>query len=137
MQVAFSDSATDDAFTRSGGRCECTQSSHAVIRPHGARHPARVKAATPTSARPDTWWEHLRERASNGRIPGEPIMAREPEFEILKNTDGEYYWHLEAAGSRVAAWSGQAYAIKQACVDDLYWVKDNASQIMIYDYTGE
>jgi hypothetical protein len=24
MQVAFSDSAKDDAFTRSGGRCECT-----------------------------------------------------------------------------------------------------------------
>jgi uncharacterized protein YegP (UPF0339 family) len=71
------------------------------------------------------------------RIPREPIMAREPEFKILKNTDGEYYWHLEAAGSRVAAWSGQAYTLKQACVNDLYWIKDNASQIMIYDYTGE
>jgi uncharacterized protein YegP (UPF0339 family) len=71
------------------------------------------------------------------RILGEPIMAREPEFKILKNTDGEYYWHLEAAGGRVVAWSGQAYAIKQACVNDLYWVKDNASQIMIYDCTGE
>jgi uncharacterized protein YegP (UPF0339 family) len=67
----------------------------------------------------------------------EPIMAREPEFKILKNTDGEYYWHLEAAGSRVAARSGHAYAIKQACVNDLYWIKDNASQIMIYDHTGE
>jgi uncharacterized protein YegP (UPF0339 family) len=90
-----------------------------------------------TSARPGTWWEHLRERASNGRISGEPIMAREPEFKILKNTDGEYYWHLEAAGSRVAARSGQAYTIKQACVNEVYWIKDNASQIMIYDYTGE
>jgi uncharacterized protein YegP (UPF0339 family) len=79
----------------------------------------------------------LRERASNGLPPGEPIMAREPEFKILKNTDGEYYWHLEAADGRVVAWSGQAYALKQACVNDLYWVKDNASQIMIYDHTGE
>jgi predicted nicotinamide N-methyase len=42
-----------------------------------------------------------------------------------------------AADSRVAAWSGQAYTIKQACVNDLYWIKDNASRIMIYDCTGE
>ena len=64
-------------------------------------------------------------------------MARELEFKILKNTEGGYYWHLEAADSRVVAWSGQAYAIKQACVSEVYWVKDNASLIMIYDYTGE
>ena len=64
-------------------------------------------------------------------------MAREPEFKILKNTEGEYFWHLEAASSRVVAWSGRAYVIKQACVDDLYWIKDNASQVMIYDCTGE
>ena len=44
-------------------------------------------------------------------------MARELEFKILKNTEGGYYWHLEAADSRVVAWSGQAYAIKQACVN--------------------
>jgi uncharacterized protein YegP (UPF0339 family) len=69
--------------------------------------------------------------------PGSRSWAREPEFKILKNTEGEYYWRLEAAGSRVAAWSGQAYAFKQACVNEVYWVKDNASLIMIYDYTGE
>ena len=63
-----------------------------------------MNAATGTSARPGTWWDHFRERASNGRIPGEPIMAREPEFKILKNTEGEYHWHLEAASSRVVAW---------------------------------
>src|SRR6266566_2661723 len=82
---------------------------------------AGVNTATGTSARSGTWWEHLRERASNGPPPGKPIMAREPEFKILKNTDGEYYWRLEAAGGRVAAWPGQAYAIKQACVNDAYW----------------
>jgi hypothetical protein len=38
--------------------------------------------------------------------PGEPIMAREPEFKIFKSTEGQYYWRLEAAGSRVVAWSG-------------------------------
>jgi uncharacterized protein YegP (UPF0339 family) len=69
-------------------------------------------------------------------------MAREPEFKILKNAEGEYYegecyWHLEAAGGRVAAWSGQAYVVKQACVNDVYWIKDNASQVMIYHRTGE
>jgi uncharacterized protein YegP (UPF0339 family) len=51
-------------------------------------------------------------------------MAREPEFKILKDTSGEYCWRLEAAGGRVAAWSGQAYAIKQVCVNEVYWVKD-------------
>ena len=69
--------------------------------------------------------------------PGEPIMAREPEFKILKNAEGGYYWHLEDASSRVVARSGQAYVIKQSCVSDLYWIKDNASLIMIYDHTGE
>ena len=39
-------------------------------------------------------------------------MAREPEFKILKNAEGEYYWYLEVAGSRVVAWSGRAYTIK-------------------------
>jgi uncharacterized protein YegP (UPF0339 family) len=64
-------------------------------------------------------------------------MAREPEFKILKNAEGEYYWYLEAAGSRVAAWPGRACTIKRSCVHDVYWIKDNASQIMIYDRTGE
>jgi hypothetical protein len=69
MQMAFSDSAKDDAFARWGGRCECARSSHPRIPAScGARHlrPARVNAATGTSARSGTWWEHLRERASNG-----------------------------------------------------------------------
>lgn len=64
-------------------------------------------------------------------------MAREPEFKILKNAEGEYYRYLQAAGSRVAAWSGRAYTSRQSCVHDVYWIKDNASQIMIYDRTGE
>ena len=96
-----------------------------------------MNTATGTSARSGTWWDHLKERASSGPTPAEPIMAREPEFKILKNTDGEYYWCLEAADSRGVARSGQAYIIKQACVNDVYWVKDNASLIMIYDCTGE
>jgi len=64
-------------------------------------------------------------------------MAREPEFKILKNTDGRYYWHLEAANYQLVAWSGQNYASKQSCADELHWIKDNASSIMIYDCTGE
>jgi uncharacterized protein YegP (UPF0339 family) len=58
-------------------------------------------------------------------------MAREPEFKILKNTEGEYYWHLEAADSRVVAWSGQAYVIKQACVNDL--LLDQGQRIADHD----
>jgi hypothetical protein len=54
-----------------GWPLRCTRSSHPVIPAWWrVRHQARVKAATGTSARPGTWWEHLRERASNGRIPG-------------------------------------------------------------------
>jgi hypothetical protein len=70
MQVAFPDSAKDDAFTRSDGRCECTRGSRPVI-PASWRAPpgAGVNAATGTSARSGTWWDHLRKRASNGRIP--------------------------------------------------------------------
>ena len=64
-------------------------------------------------------------------------MAGEPEFKLLRNAEGEYYWYLEAAGGRVVAWSGRAYTIKQSSVNDVYWIKDNASQIMIYDRTGE
>ena len=60
----------DDAFTRSGGRCECTRGSRLVI-PASWRAPpgAGVNAATGTSARSGTWWDHRRKRASNGRIP--------------------------------------------------------------------
>src|SRR5262249_60855343 len=62
--------------------------------------------------------------------PREPIMAREPEFKILKNTEGEYFWHLEAASSRVVAWSGRGYVVQEACLDDVYWITGNASQGM-------
>lgn len=107
------------------------------LRRHRHARLAGVSAATGIPARPRIWWDHLRERASSGPAPREPIMAREPEFKILKNTEGGYYWHLEAASSRVVAWSGQAYVIKQACVDDVHGIKDRASQVMIYDCTGE
>jgi len=64
-------------------------------------------------------------------------VAREPEFKVLKNTDGRYYWHLEAASDLLVAWAAQTHASKQSCVDELFWIKQNASVIMIYDYTGE
>jgi uncharacterized protein YegP (UPF0339 family) len=96
-----------------------------------------MNAATRSSARPGAWWDHLRERRPTAGSREERIMAGEPEFKILKNADGRYYWHLDAAGNRIVAWSGQNYASKQSCADELYWVKDNASLIMIYDYTGE
>jgi hypothetical protein len=74
MQIAFPDSANGGAFTRPGGRCECTRGSHPLI-PASWRHApppagAGVNKATGTSARPGTWWDHLRERASNGLPPG-------------------------------------------------------------------
>ena len=42
-----------------------------------------------------------------------------------------------AADYQLVAWSGQDYASKQSCADELHWIKDNASLIMIYDCTGE
>ena len=64
-------------------------------------------------------------------------MTQEIEFRVLRFGDGTYHWHLEAADHRVFAWSGRAYESKQACVNELYWIRDNAAAIPVYDYTGE
>lgn len=55
-------------------------------------------------------------------------MARVPEFKILRDRDGNYYWHLEAASNRIVAWSAQGYVSKQSCVDELYWIPVIAGQ---------
>jgi uncharacterized protein YegP (UPF0339 family) len=64
-------------------------------------------------------------------------MERAAEFKVLKNQDGNYYWHLEIGGNRLVAWSGHVYASKELCVDDLHWIRGNAPAIPAWDYTGE
>lgn len=64
-------------------------------------------------------------------------MAQQAQFKVLKNQDGRYYWHLEAANYQLVAWSGQNYASKQSCADEVCWIRDNASSMVIFDCTGE
>ena len=64
-------------------------------------------------------------------------QARQPEFRILKDRTGRYYWHLQGASSRIVASSGQTYESKYSCERDLNWLQASAGLIMVYDYTGE
>lgn len=65
------------------------------------------------------------------------IVTSQAEFKIRKDKDGKYSWHLQAANNRIVCWSGQGYLSKQACVNELYWIKENAAGIPVLDYTGE
>jgi uncharacterized protein YegP (UPF0339 family) len=65
------------------------------------------------------------------------IVASQAEFKVRKDKDGKYSWHLQAANNRIVCWSGQGYLSKQACVNELYWIKENAADIPVFDYTGE
>ncbi len=64
-------------------------------------------------------------------------QAKQPEFKILKDRHGRYYWCLHGASSRVFGSSGQTYESKYSCEQDLNWLRGNANLIMVYDYTGE
>jgi uncharacterized protein YegP (UPF0339 family) len=64
-------------------------------------------------------------------------VASQAEFKILKDKDGKYSWHLQAANNRIVCWSGQGYESKQSCVSELYSIRQNAASIPVYDYTGE
>jgi len=64
-------------------------------------------------------------------------VASQAEFKVLKDKDGKYYWHLQAANNRIVCWSGQVYESKQSCMTELHWVRGNAADVTVYDYTGE
>jgi uncharacterized protein YegP (UPF0339 family) len=64
-------------------------------------------------------------------------QTEQAEFKVLKDRDGKYYWHLQAASNRIMAWSGQSYESKYWCVQDVNWLRANGYLIMVYDYTGE
>ena len=57
------------------------------------------------------------------------------EFKIFEDRDGSYYWQLQAASGRVIARSGHAYESKYWCEQDVDWLRANADQITVYDYT--
>jgi uncharacterized protein YegP (UPF0339 family) len=64
-------------------------------------------------------------------------QAKQPEFQILKDRDGRYYWYLQGASGRIVASSGQTYQSKHSCTQDVNWLRANADLIMVYDYTAE
>jgi len=64
-------------------------------------------------------------------------VASQAEFKVRKDKDGKYSWHLQAVNNRIVCWSGQGYLSKQACMNELYWIKENAADIPVFDYTGE
>jgi uncharacterized protein YegP (UPF0339 family) len=43
------------------------------------------------------------------------------EFKISEDRDGRYYWHLEAARSKIIGQSGHSYESKYWCEQDLNW----------------
>lgn len=57
------------------------------------------------------------------------------EFKIFKDRDGSYYWQLQAASGRIIARSGHAYESRYWCEQDVNWLRANADQVMVYDYT--
>ena len=59
------------------------------------------------------------------------------EFKIFEDRDGNYCWQLQAASGRIIAISGQAYQSKYWCVQEVNWLRANASLVMVYDCTGE
>jgi uncharacterized protein YegP (UPF0339 family) len=61
----------------------------------------------------------------------------EPQFEITKDTAGEYRWRLRAPNGQIIAVSGEGYKQKDGCKNGTASVKENAPKAIIQDLTGE
>ena len=57
------------------------------------------------------------------------------EFQMLKAAIGGFYWHLKARNSEIVC-SSQVYTTKEACIRGACWVKNNAADAKVYDYTA-
>jgi hypothetical protein len=63
-------------------------------------------------------------------------MAKaEDEFQVLKAKSGGFYWHLKARNGEIVC-SSQVYTTKEACTKGAFWVKLNAADATVYDYTA-
>jgi uncharacterized protein YegP (UPF0339 family) len=63
-------------------------------------------------------------------------MSREKEFQIQRAKDGGYWWHLVAANGETVC-SSQVYTTFDACKDGAFWVRNNAAEATVYDYTKD
>ena len=58
-------------------------------------------------------------------------------FEILKNSQGEYWWRLKAADNRNIGWSGENFPTKQRAIDMADQVRSLSLSTPIHDETRE
>lgn len=58
-------------------------------------------------------------------------------FEIVRNQQGQYYWHLKAANHQVVAYSGETYVAKQSCLYALNLVRQQSGAAPVYDTTTQ
>jgi hypothetical protein len=61
----------------------------------------------------------------------------EPQFEITKDSAGEYRWRLRAPNGQIIAVSGEGFKQKDGCKNGIASVKENAPKAIIQDLTGE
>lgn len=59
-------------------------------------------------------------------------------FEIDMGTDGRFYWYLRRRDGRIVAWSATGYEQREACEQDLRWVRERAAacQVVSRDVGG-
>ena len=57
-------------------------------------------------------------------------------FWLLKNSHGQYYWHVKAANNEIIAQS-ETYTSKQNAVHAVNLIKAGAAAATFYDGTGE
>jgi len=60
----------------------------------------------------------------------------EPQFEIFKDTAGEYRFRLRAPNGEIIA-ASEGYTAKSSCKNGIASVKENAPKAIIQDLTGE
>jgi len=60
-----------------------------------------------------------------------------PQFEMYKDTAGEYRWRLRAPNGKIIADSGEGYEQKSGCKNGIASVKENVTKAIIQDLTGE
>jgi len=63
-------------------------------------------------------------------------MPVPPQFEITKDTTGEYRFRLRASNGEIIAVS-EGYKSKDGCKNGIESVKENAPKAIIQDLTGE
>ena len=61
----------------------------------------------------------------------------EPQFEITKDTAGEYRWRLRAPNGQIIAVSGEGFKQKDGCKNGIASVRENAPKAIIQDLSGE